>query len=164
MAMPDGRTVLIVEDDHQWQAILRETLEDEGYGVTAIGDYHNGRQALKQACFDLVILDLELDRSSPMFEGRRLLDLISRHYSDTPCIIVSGKGDTQMVRDAFKRYQVVDYIIKDHFDIPTFIHAVQSALTPGASPVTLRQLLNGSDLFDPNDEGAQAIPEYERIS
>jgi DNA-binding NtrC family response regulator len=126
--MADEQTILIVEDNERWQAILKEALEDEGYDVTVIADYQYSRQALQKSNFDLVILDLELDASAPTLEGKRLLNLISRGHVGTPCIIVSGKGDVQTVRDAFKQYRVVDYIAKDRFEIPNFIQAVQDAL------------------------------------
>jgi DNA-binding NtrC family response regulator len=128
------KQVLIVEDDQQWQGILSETLEDAGYGVTVIGDYPAGRQALQESRFDLVVVDLELDRSAPMFEGQRLLNLISRQHTETPCIVVSAQNDPQIVREAFKRYRVVDFIGKDIFDIPTFMDAVHTAL--GKPPAT----------------------------
>jgi len=140
--MADKRTILIVEDDAQWQSILKETLEDEGHDVTVVANYQYSRQALQEGSFDLVLLDLELDRSSPTLEGKRLLNLVSRHHPGTPCIVVSGKGDTQTVRDAFKRYHVVDFITKEHFDIPAFVNTVQTALAPTIAPTTLRRILN----------------------
>jgi DNA-binding NtrC family response regulator len=140
--MVDKWTILIVEDDAQWQSILKETLEDEGYDVTVIADYQYGRQALQKGDFDLVILDLELDKAAPTLEGKRLLNLVSRHHPGTPCIVVSGKGDTQTVRDAFKRYGVVDFITKERFDIPAFVNTIQTALAPNTSPTTLRRILD----------------------
>jgi len=153
--MTSAQTILIVEDDKQWQEILKELLEDEGYDVTVIADYRYGRQALQKGNFDLVIMDLELDKSTPTLEGKRLLNLISRSSLSMPCIVVSGKVDPQTIRDAFKKYQVVDYIAKDNFGIQTFLQAVQDALTqseddagqevptptPTVTPMTLRLTL-----------------------
>ena len=145
--MADEQTILIVEDDEQWQAVLKETLEDEGYDVTVIADYQYGRQALQKGSFDLVILDLELDTSAPTLEGKRLLNFISRSRLDVHCIIVSGKGDVQTVRDAFKQYDVADFIAKERFEIPSFIKTVQDVLMkvkvqddPGKTEERLRYL------------------------
>ncbi|HEY72450.1 MAG: hypothetical protein DRJ03_08790 [Chloroflexi bacterium] len=152
--MNDRHTILIVEDDDQWQGVLREPLEDEGYSVTVIADYQDSRQVLEEHVFDLVILDLLLDKSAPMLGGERLLAHISRRYPGTACIIVSGRGDTRLVRDAFKQHHVVDFIDKDRFDILTFIDAVKAALehdqvdvahngsTQAISLATLRRILN----------------------
>ena len=151
--MSNKQAVLIVEDNERWQAILKESLEDEGYRVTVLADYQDVRRALEERAFGLVILDLQLDESAPMMDGERLLAHISRQYSDTRCIIVSGHGDIRFVRDAFKQYHVVDFIGKDDFDIPTFIESVRSAFSSPADPAapspadpvnlhrTLRQVL-----------------------
>jgi DNA-binding response OmpR family regulator len=63
--MANGPTVLVVEDDEQWQTILSETLADEGYHVTVLGSYQQSREALETDTFDLVIVDLELDPAAP---------------------------------------------------------------------------------------------------
>jgi DNA-binding NtrC family response regulator len=126
--MPNRQAILVVEDDSKWQSILKELLQDEGYEATIIADYQDCRQALQEHIFDLVIIDLQLDESAPMWDGERLLDHISRRYPGTPCIVVSGQGDIRIVRDAFKQHNVVDYIAKDRFDILAFITAVKTAL------------------------------------
>ncbi|MCP4535570.1 MAG: response regulator [Chloroflexi bacterium] len=139
--MSDERAILIVEDDEWWQAVLKESLEDEGYTVTTLAGYQDVRQALEERAFGLVILDLLLDESAPMLDGERLLAHISRHYSKTPCIIVSGHGDIRVVRDAFKQYHVIDFIAKDQFDIPTFIELVGTVLQSSTDPAILRRTL-----------------------
>jgi DNA-binding NtrC family response regulator len=126
--MPNTQHILIIEDDSKWQAVLRETLEDEDYDVTLVANYQHGRQTLEKRPFDLIILDLNLDEKSPTLDGERLLRRISRHHANTPCIIVSGQGDVHVVRNAFKQYHVVDFIAKDQFDISTFIQTVKDAL------------------------------------
>jgi FixJ family two-component response regulator len=126
--MANPPTVLVIEDDEQWQSVLKETLEDEGYNVIALTDYRQGRQALNNYVFDFVILDLELDESAPMLDGERLLRQLYQRRPGTPCVIVSGQGDVNVVRNAFKEYRVADFIPKDQFDIPNFVQTVQDAL------------------------------------
>jgi DNA-binding NtrC family response regulator len=140
--MSDRQAILIVEDDDRWQEVLKEPLEDEEYKVTVIADYRDGRLALEERAFDLVILDLQLDESAPMLDGERLLAHLSRCYPGIPCIIVSGRGDIRVVRDAFKRYRVVDYISKDQFDIPTFVNVAKAALKSTVAPAVLRRILD----------------------
>jgi DNA-binding NtrC family response regulator len=144
--MTARRAVLIVEDDNRWQEVLREPLEDEGCDVTIIGDYHESRQALEERAFDLIILDLQLDESAPMLDGERLLAHIAQCHPGTPCMVVSGRGDIRVVRDAFKQYHVVDYIAKDMFDIPTFVDLAKAAFESATDPATLRRTL--TDKFD----------------
>jgi DNA-binding response OmpR family regulator len=163
--MTNRKRVLIVEDSKQWQGILSETLEDEGYDVTVMANYPYSRRALRSSSFDLVVVDLELDAGAPTLEGKRLLNLISRHYKDTPSIVVSGKGDMQMVRDAFKRYSVVDYITKEQFDITNFLAAVQSALKKKSARKS-RKSSKGDLTLDASvlgKRGALTVTEYDHI-
>ena len=139
--MTGGRAILIVEDDRLWQNIMREPLEDDGYDVTVVDEYQEGRQALEERTFDLVILDLKLAESAPVFDGERLLAHISQCYPGTLCIVVSGHGDIRVVRDAFKEYHVLDYIAKDQFDILTFIDLAKTALSSIVDPAALRRTL-----------------------
>ena len=149
------RAVLIVEDDRLWQEILKENLEDEGYDVVVVDKYQEARQALEDHPFALVILDLKLaessagfDKSAPMFDGERLLAHISQRYPDTPCIVVSGEGTTEFVRDAFKEYHVVDYIEKSGFDIPTFLELTNAATRSATEPGDLRRTLDDKFSLD----------------
>ena len=144
--MTARQAILIVEDDTEWQGVLKEPLADEGYEVTVVAGYQDGRQALEARPFSLVILDLQLDETAPTLDGERLLAHISRLYPGTPCIVVSGRGDIRVVRDAFKQYHVVDYIAKNRFDIPTFVDAARTALAAALDPVALRRTLD--DRFD----------------
>lgn len=135
--MANRQAILIIEDDDTWRTILKETLQDEGYDVTAVANYQQGRQTLEKHLFDLVLLDLELDRSAPMLQGERLLRWLSQHHPHTPCIIVSGKGDVRIVRNAFKQYRVVDFIAKDkRFDILVFVETVKDTLRQGQPDAT----------------------------
>jgi DNA-binding NtrC family response regulator len=140
--MTGRQTILIVEDDERWQEVLKEPLQDEGYAVTVIASYQDSRQALEKYAFDLVILDLQLDKSAPLLDGERLLAHLSRYRPGIPCIIVSGQGDIRTVRNAFKQYHVVDYLAKDQFDIPVFINLVKTALETTTDPVALRRTLD----------------------
>ena len=137
----DRRAILVVEDDEWWQAVLREPLEDEGYDVAVTAGYEEGRQALETRAFDLVILDLELGTSEPILGGKRLLAHISQCHPGTPCIVVSGRGSTWFVRDAFKHHHVIDYIPKSRFDISTYIDAAKIALQSTVDPAALRRTL-----------------------
>lgn len=140
--MTDRQAILIIEDDERWQAVLSEPLQDEGYEVTVAAGYQDSRQVLEKRAFDLVLLDLQLDKSAPLLDGERLLAHLARRYPGTPCIVVSGRGDTRIVRNAFKQYHVVDYVTKDQFDIPIFINLVKTALKTTADPVALRRILD----------------------
>jgi DNA-binding response OmpR family regulator len=77
--------ILIIDDDPHISAMLRETLQAEGYSVSAA---YSGTEALlylSSARPDLILLDLML----PGLSGEELLPQIR----DIPVIVVSAKAD-----------------------------------------------------------------------
>ena len=105
--MTNGRTILIVEDDSQWQAILKETLEDEGYSVTVIGDFQHGRSALRQSVFDLVILDLQM----PDVDGMAVLHQMKEEQLDITVVVLTAYGSIERAVEAM-RAGAFDFITK----------------------------------------------------
>jgi CheY-like chemotaxis protein len=66
--------VLVVDDDADLCAIVREALEDEGYSVTALGD---GRQALALLTTSRIPYVVLLDQRLPGLDGRAILDALA---------------------------------------------------------------------------------------
>ena len=90
--------VLLVEDDRELRATLREALEVEGYRVTASASLADARAVLahagQSAGIDLVLLDLGL----PDGDGESLLATIRREHN-TPVIVISAReGDGSKIR------------------------------------------------------------------
>ncbi|HLF99419.1 MAG TPA: response regulator transcription factor [Acidimicrobiia bacterium] len=81
------RRVLVVEDDEPVQRLISRALEREGFAVDSVSDAAAARQAVADAEFDLVILDLRL----PDADGLDVLTQL-RDLADVPTIIVSGRG------------------------------------------------------------------------
>jgi two-component system, OmpR family, KDP operon response regulator KdpE len=85
-------TVLLVEDDHELRATLRDALRVEGYTVLAAASLADAQAQLQhaRAGVDLVLLDLGL----PDGDGLALLSLIRRpsHQThSTPVIVISAR-------------------------------------------------------------------------
>jgi len=88
--------VLLVEDDRELRATLREALTVEGYQVQTAATLHEGMVLLKHenATVDLVVLDLTL----PDGDGESLLNGLRRRHS-TPVIVISARqSDGQKIR------------------------------------------------------------------
>ena len=81
--------ILVVDDDEECRAALKELLETHGYDVREAED---GRVALDEMVSSekpsLIILDIEMPRMS----GTELLDVMSRYYRlcRVPVLVVSG--------------------------------------------------------------------------
>ncbi len=84
--MTDGRTVLVIEDEHAMRRLLRASLEAHGFVVVDAATMAEGRRAATSAAPDLVILDLGL----PDGDG---LDLVRalREWTRVPIIVVSAR-------------------------------------------------------------------------
>jgi two-component system phosphate regulon response regulator OmpR len=87
--MTGSQHILVVDDDPRVRNLLCRYLETEGFRVTAAADGGAMREAIKQARFDLVLLDLILPGDDGLSLAREL-----RQHSELPIIILTGKGDT----------------------------------------------------------------------
>ena len=91
------RPVLVVEDDPAARAILRRTLEQEGWRVSEAA---NGRVALEQlerSVPDLVLLDLMM----PEMDGFEFLDAMRQvePWQEVPVVVVTAKELTDADRE-----------------------------------------------------------------
>ena len=81
------RTVLIVEDDDAVRTAVRDALVAEDYKAISVSDLGSARRAMAEVDFDVVLLDLSLERES----GVDLLDELSTRPSSPPVVIVSAR-------------------------------------------------------------------------
>ena len=78
-----------------------------------------------------MLLDLRLkDWEEGNFEGWELMDKLEvrRKEHGTQVIIVSAYGESQHVREGFKKYHIIDYIDKKRLDPREFRRAVADAI------------------------------------
>jgi len=94
--IPSGsETVLIVEDEDQVRAILKQVLEDQGYQVLAAA---NGAEALAiSENLDLAINLMITDVVMPHMSGRELAERMKELRPDLPVLFMSGYTDDAMV-------------------------------------------------------------------
>jgi CheY-like chemotaxis protein len=96
----DERTVLIVEDDEDIRAALREMLEEEGYRVATAIDGEEGLAQVKSSRPGLVLLDLLM----PGMNGLEFLAALraDQTFASLPVVVVSagGRGSAGMAVEA----------------------------------------------------------------
>ena len=127
-----GAGVLVVEDDAATRAVLRRSLEKEGWTVT---EAENGRVGLERVAADapaLVLLDLMM----PEMDGFEFLDgLRSRGLAGPPVVVLTAKeltADDRLrlnggVREVVqKRPQDLDLLLED-IRLRVSAHARRSA-------------------------------------
>jgi DNA-binding response OmpR family regulator len=91
--------VMVVEDDPEMRAVLKDFLEREGYRVI---DRVSGEQALKaieSEGFTAVILDKEI----PGMRGLDVLSVLRRRWPQVPVILITAFGGAAVAKEAFAR-------------------------------------------------------------
>ena len=114
--------VLLVEDDRMIAQGLQTALRQDGYAVDWMGDGRAAEAALRNARFDLVLLDLGL----PQRDGLSVLRELRRRGDATPVIILTARDDTQDRIDGLDA-GADDYIVKP-FDLDEVAARMRSVL------------------------------------
>lgn len=105
------RTILVLEDDPRLSRSLCEQLEVAGFSALPVFDGTMAQRAIRNAIFELVVLDLSL----PGVDGFKLLEEIRRKDRNTPVIVLTAFGDLDSKLNAFK-LGADDYLVKPvHF-------------------------------------------------
>ena len=115
--------VLVVDDEADICALIKDILTDEGYGVTAANNANEARAARASRRFDLILLDIWM----PDTDGITLL----REWSDEgdlncPVVIMSGHGTVDTAVEA-TRLGALDFVEKP-LSLAKLLRTVESAL------------------------------------
>ena len=81
-------SILLVEDEENLQEALKLNLELEGYEVTCVGDGATALKKVKEAYFDLVLLDVML----PELDGFDVSEHIRLNNIETPILMLSARS------------------------------------------------------------------------
>ena len=128
--MPD---ILIIDDDLHINALLEETLKNEGYAVRKAFSGTEAQLVLSQSKPDLILLDLML----PGISGEELLPRIK----DIPVIVVSAKADTAD-KVGLLLGGAVDYITKP-FDIDELLARITVQLRGNSCSAEKKAMIYG---------------------
>jgi CheY-like chemotaxis protein len=94
--VPGGtETILVVEDEGEVRALVRQVLEERGYRVIEAA---SPREALHLVTRAATLIDLLLtDVIMPQMTGRALADLITADQPSLPVLFMSGYADSAVV-------------------------------------------------------------------
>jgi len=126
--MATGKTILVVDDDHELSEGLRIVLEKLGHKVIQARDGQQGKQMVYQHRPDLMILDMMM----PRMGGYPVLEHF-RGKTDAPPVIMITANEGSRHKAYAEYLGVVDYIRKP-FAMERLLESVQKALTPPKSP------------------------------
>jgi two-component system OmpR family response regulator len=88
--MNDTAHILVVDDEPEICAIVKDYLTDEGYKVSAACDGSDMRRIIEQSPVDLILLDVMLPRE----DGLSLIRSLRAENRAIRVIMLSGRGDT----------------------------------------------------------------------
>jgi diguanylate cyclase (GGDEF)-like protein len=90
---PNGKRILVVDDDRNLRKIIQTNLELAGYDVTAAAGGDEALRILDAMQPDLVVLDVMM----PLMDGYEVARRIRRHPSNThvPIIMLTAKGEVE---------------------------------------------------------------------
>ena len=129
--------VLVVDDEADIRALIKDILSDENYGVAVAANAAEARAAREKQKFDLILLDIWM----PDTDGITLL----REWSDSgdmtcPVVIMSGHGTVDTAVEA-TRLGAFDFVEKP-LSLAKLLRTVEAALeSAGKQAKTARSLL-----------------------
>lgn len=94
--MPETRQVLIVDDDEDIRQLFCDMVSIIGFSARAVASGVNALQQLKEAPFDLIILDMRI----PDMNGLETFKAIRQLNSSVPVVITTGFGMDKKVQEA----------------------------------------------------------------
>lgn len=133
-----GKIILIVEDDTEIQDILKNHLEDAGYGVRIAADGVEGISKF-DASVSLVLLDVML----PKIDGFGVCEVI-RAKSQVPIIMLTALADEESQVRGFKQ-QIDDYVPKP-FSTQILLYKIAAMLRRGTEAKEERKTIKYKDL------------------
>ncbi|HET9846719.1 MAG TPA: sigma-54 dependent transcriptional regulator [Nitrospira sp.] len=101
------RNVLVVDDDHDMRALLRDVLEDHGYTVTLAANGQEALGSLRDREYPVVLTDLRMKG----MQGIELLTQIKQSWADTNVILMTAFGSVETAIQAMKQ-GAYDYLMK----------------------------------------------------
>jgi DNA-binding NtrC family response regulator len=96
---PEGRRVLVVDDEESLRFSLGKALRRAGYVVETAATGREGADRLRAGGFDAVVTDVRL----PDLSGLDLVALLTETAPGVPVIVMTGYGSVAMALEAMRR-------------------------------------------------------------
>ena len=138
-----SRKALIIEDDEAWQNVIRDPLESLGLTVAVAKSRTEAKQLLDLESYDIVIIDIMVDENELEIAKAKtavLITYIRQHYPNTKCAILTSYGTIDFAIGAFRQLGVVDFFVKDPFNVIDFIRSIKELLALDLSTESTSQI------------------------
>jgi DNA-binding response OmpR family regulator len=118
-----GKIVLVIDDDEDFQTILKVTLNQSGFKVRSLFNGQLGHTLDEKPFPDIILLDIDLPHANGVEVSKELKS--NAHTKDIPVIMVSANP---YVDKLCKEAGANDYVQKP-FTLKTLIQKVEERLT-----------------------------------
>ncbi len=105
--MLQGARILIVDDERTTRLSLSEIFALRGATTTTAADGNEALTQIRQAAFDLIILDVKM----PGLSGLQVLEYVQEHAPGTVCILLTAHATIDSAIRAL-RQGAFDYVLK----------------------------------------------------
>jgi len=124
--------ILAVEDQANWQTILKKLLSPPKYDLHIVQTQEDVEFQMHHAAFDLVIVNMNL-MGDPDFQndqlGVEVLEFLQREFPALPRIVITGDPGGPIF-SRFAPFGVSDVLIKSKFDRTHLAEAIENAVHP----------------------------------
>ncbi len=138
-ALPESESIarlLVVDDEANIRAGLRDLLSLKGYHVEEAGSGYEALAQLESASYDLMVLDMRM----PGMDGVEVMRRARKTHPDLPIIVLTAHASLESAIAAVK-LDAADYLLKP-FDVEDLIATVSRALQEHTDRLRRRHLLD----------------------
>lgn len=114
--------ILLAEDDGALRGLVRTTLTDDGYEVTACHDGNEALTAMQDQNFDMLITDIMM----PGTDGFELAERVRESDKNIPILFMTALDDKISMQKGFN-IGIDDYLVKP-FDIEILLMRIKALL------------------------------------
>ena len=114
--------ILLAEDDGALRGLVRTTLTDDGYEVTACHDGNEALTAMQDQKFDMLITDIMM----PGTDGFELAERVRESDKNIPILFMTALDDKISMQKGFN-IGIDDYLVKP-FDIEILLMRIKALL------------------------------------
>ena len=144
-------TILLVDDDAPFRAVLRDILGPKGHRILEAGDGAEALERLRRMRADLVIADQQM----PRMTGMELLRAIREGAAPPPVIMLTAFGTVRQAVDAVHA-GATDYLTKPLQSPQALLDAVERILAPESDEIVgdsapIREIVQTADRIAAKD-------------
>ena len=143
------KPILVVDDDPQMRAALKEAIQRAGFEAIVCDGGEAGLAKLQHASYSLVVTDMKM----PKMDGLTFLREVRRRIGSQPVLVITGFGTVENAVESMKE-GATDYLMK-----PFSFDALKKSLES-----ILHRTATGKDLLTENAEMQKVITIAENLA